>query len=244
MPKGTILGLSRTHVLFIALGGFFLTNAILAELMGGKFIAFAQPGHLIFGIFSPELSVGVLLWPVVFVSTDLINEYLGQRGVRILSFVAAAMLSYAFLVIAFARFMPATPLSGVSEAAFEEVFGLSQWIIVGSLVAFLISQFVDVYVFHKIRQITGDKSLWLRATGSTVVSQLIDSLIVLYIGQALPNDWDMERFFSIAASKYVLKFSVAVAMTPLIYVVHWGIDGFLGKEESQRLMREAAEGSL
>ncbi len=239
VPQAT-RAFSRAHVLFVVLGAFFLTNAILAELMGGKFVSIADPSTRILWFLSPEFSVGVVLWPVVFITTDLINEYLGRRGVRILSIVAASMLAYCFVVIAAARSWPATPLSGVADEHFEAVFSASQWIIVGSIVAFLFSQFVDVYVFHKLRQMTGPKVLWLRATGSTVVSQLVDSVIVLYIGQALPNDWGMDRFISIAASKYVLKFVVAVGMTPVIYAVHEMVDRFLGQAEAEALMEQAA----
>jgi uncharacterized integral membrane protein (TIGR00697 family) len=113
------------------------------------------------------MSVGVIPWPVVFVTTDLVNEYFGRRGVRRLTLLTAAMIAYAFIVLMFAMQVPATPFSGVDGQSFNRVFGQSRWIIVGSLTAFMISQLVDVLVFHSLRRRTGKRMMWLRSTGST-----------------------------------------------------------------------------
>ena len=182
--------------LFIILGGFFIANALIAEIIGAKLFSLEKSlgippaGLMFFGNeFSFNLTAGVMLWPVVFVMTDIINEYFGPKGVRFLSYLAIVLIAYAFVMfmaainLAPADFWAKDYYSGVpdSDKAFSGIFGQSQYIIIASLVAFFVSQILDVYVFHKIKGITGEKNIWLRATGSTLVSQLIDSFIVLFI---------------------------------------------------------------
>ena len=128
----------RKDVVFLVLAGFFITNAIVAELIGGKLVQF-------FGIFTQSL--GIILWPVVFILTDLINEHYGKAGVRKLTYITVALIAYMYILISIGMVVPAVSFSPVSDAAFITVFGQSQWIIVGSIVAFLLSQLVDVYIF-------------------------------------------------------------------------------------------------
>ncbi len=242
--------------LFIVLCGFFVTNALVAEFIGVKIFAvedtlgfpplnwklFGQSGSLM-------LTAGVLLWPVVFVMTDLINEYYGKRAVRILSYLTAGLITYAFLMVFLAiNLVPAGwwvktyETVGVPDmqAAFSQVFGQGLWIICGSLVAFLVGQVLDAGIFHKLRVITGEKQLWLRATGSTLVSQFVDSFVVLYIAFVLgPQKWSMGLFLAVGTVNYCYKFVVAVVLTPLIYLAHYLIDKYLGEELSLKMRLEA-----
>lgn len=185
--------------------------------MGGKLIQW--------GPFA--LSVGVIPWPIVFLSTDLINEYFGRAGVRRLTFLTAVLIAYAFVVVFAAMQVPAASFSPVGDEAFNLVFGQSLWIIVGSIVAFMISQLVDVTVFWFFRDRTGDRFLWLRATGSTVISQGIDTVVVLGIAFLLPGKLTLDQFFSLAATNYTYKLLVAVGSTPLVYVGHRLVGRFL-----------------
>ncbi|WNJ21179.1 queuosine precursor transporter [Pontibacter sp. G13] len=252
--------LKRENLLFIILGGFFVTNALIAEFIGGKIFSleatlgmepvnwtlFGQSG------LSFNLTAGVLLWPVVFIMTDIINEYFGRRGVRLLTFLASGLIAYAFLMVYMA--MEVSPaafwldlhqdIDPNIDVAFGRVFGQGLRIIIGSLTAFLIGQLVDVMVFQRIRKITGEKMLWLRATGSTLVSQLVDSYVVLFLAFYLlpPPEQRMEFGLVIALGvvSYCYKFLMALVLTPLLYVVHWGIDLFLGKELAAKLIERAA----
>ena len=233
--------MNRTQVVFAVLGGFFLTNAIVAEMIGGKLIFVGDPTWKL-GPFGPfAMSVGVIPWPVVFVTTDLVNEYFGRRGVRRLTLLTAAMLAYAYIVLLATMQVPATPFSGVDEASFNRVFGQSRWIIVGSITAFMVSQLIDVLVFHALRRRTGKARLWLRATGSTVVSQLIDSIVVLYIGLALPLGWGANQFVSVMVPNYLVKLLIALAMTPIIYLGHWAVEKYLGHSVAEALAEDAAQ---
>jgi queuosine precursor transporter len=238
---------SRRDVLFLILGGFFLTNAILGEVIGGKLFFLGDPsfqvdlGWFTFGPF--VMSVGVIPWPVVFLTTDLVNEYYGTQGVRRLTFLGIGMVSYVFLVLFAALQIPATPFSPVTSEAFHNVFGQSMWIIVGSLTAFAVSQLTDVLVFHTFRRRTGPGLLWLRATGSTVFSQLVDTFVILAIAFYLPGKITGEQFISTAATQYVYKFTVAVLLTPLIYAGHALAERFLGHALAHELAEKAAQES-
>jgi len=127
------------------------------------------------------------------------------------------------------------------DFAFNKILGQGQRIIVASLAAFLIGQLVDVFVFQKLRKVTGSKMLWLRATGSTLVSQFIDSFVVLYL--AFTGIFSNEQILAIGITNYLYKFTVAILLTPLIYAGHYIIDGYLGKSEAEKLSEESAHQS-
>jgi uncharacterized integral membrane protein (TIGR00697 family) len=222
---------SRKDLVYLILSGLFVCNAILGEVLGGKLI---QVGPYV-------MSMGVLPWPIVFLSTDLMNEYFGKPGVRRLTFLTVALIVYAFLVIYGAIAVPAASVSPVQDHEFSIVFGQSLWIIVGSVVAFLASQLTDVMVFWLFRDRTNGKHLWLRATGSTAVSQIIDTFVILGIAFWLPGKIPTEAFFSLAFANYTYKFLIAVTLTPLIYIAHNAIDRYLGREDVQALILEAVK---
>jgi hypothetical protein len=240
--------MSRKDIVFAILGGFFLTNAVLAELIGGKLIYVGDPSWKLGPLGPFMMSVGIVPWPVVFVTTDLINEYYGRRGVRRLSFLAVAMIAYAFVVLWLTQLIPAAP-GRVDDESYNKIFGQSQWIIVGSITAFLFAQLIDVFVFHMLRRRTGKAMIWLRATGSTVISQLFDTLIVLYIGLYVPSlwtehPWTLEQYFSTAATGYTVKLFVAVGLTPLVYLGHWAVEKYLGHKVAEELAESAARGGF
>lgn len=226
----------RRQVLFMILGGVFLGNALIAEMVGGKLFEVHTPWHTF------VLSCGVIIWPVVFVTSDIINEYFGRAGVKRLSLLAAAVIAYAFFAVWLCQFVEAPSYSPIDDNSFKQVFIQSQWIIVGSITAFLLSQFIDVAVFWIVRRRTGHKYLWLRATGSTLVSQLIDTFVVGFIGLYLPSRLGYSKstdpitflvFLNAALSGYIFKFVIAIASTPALYIVHYFIDRYLGTAADQ-----------
>jgi len=247
----------KKNRLFVILAGIFLTNAIMAELIGVKIFSGEntlgfQPAHLNIMGFTMDfnLTAGAVIWPVVFITSDLINEYFGKPGVKRISYLAAFFIAYSFIVIFFTIKLPpaqwwldANNLDAEGnyfnmDFAFNKILGQGQRIIIGSLAAFLISQLVDVFVFQKLRKLTGQKMLWLRATGSTLVSQFIDSFVVLYI--AFFGVFSGQQIIAIGITNYIYKFSVAILLTPLIYLGHFLIDRYLGKENAQKISEEAA----
>ena len=221
---------TRKQIVFFVLGGFFLTNAILAELTGGKIIV--MPAFGLFGFDKIPLSIGVLPWPVVFIITDLVNEYFGKNGVRKLTFLAVGMIAFTFGVLYVTLQVPTWERSPVTHEQFKAVFGQSMWIIVGSITAFLVSQLVDVVVFVAIKKRTGKRMLWLRATGSTAVSQLIDTFIVQFIGFVVPGNLLLNDFLQVCTGSYLYKLLIAVLITPIIYLAHGLIDRYLAGDET------------
>jgi uncharacterized integral membrane protein (TIGR00697 family) len=213
----------RKNIIFILLAGFFITNAVMGEMLGTKLISI---GPFI-------LSMGIVPWPFVFLGTDLINEYYGRDKVRQLTFLTALLIVYAFILLYLSMQFKASPISPVTDEAFNRVFGQSMWIIAGSLAAFLSSQLVDVVVFWAIRKRTGKKLLWLRATGSTIVSQVIDTFIVAGIAFWLPGKISFASYLSLSSSGYISKLLIAIGLTPFIYLGHIMIDRYLfrGKPE-------------
>ena len=202
------------------------------------------------------MSAGVLTWPIVFVMTDVINEYYGRRGVQFLSYMTVGLICFGFLVIYMAIGVAPNEwwqsISGVVEGkpdesinnmnlAFRKIYGQGLWIIVGSLIAFLIGQIVDVFTFHKIKKLTCENKVWLRATGSTMVSQFIDSFVVLFIAFYIGADWDLVRVLAIGCVNYSYKFLMALLLTPLIYLAHYVIDNYLGHQLAHTLKTEAAK---
>jgi uncharacterized integral membrane protein (TIGR00697 family) len=211
---------SRKNIVFIILAGIFITNAITAEMIGGKLINIA----------GFTLSIGILPWPIVFIVTDLINDYYGKDGVRKLTFLTTGLIIYVFIILYVGLGIKASPISPVKDEQFSAVFQQGNAIIIGSVVAFIISQLLDAAIFSKFKKHTGDKHIWLRATGSTVISQLIDSFIVLGIAFYLPGKINLQEFISIGFTGYFAKLMIAIALTPLIYGSHGIIKKYLSKE--------------
>jgi uncharacterized integral membrane protein (TIGR00697 family) len=254
-----VTGEHRAQRLFVVLAAFFVCNAVLAEFIGVKIFAledtigvapfewnlFGQTGSLNF-------TAGTLLWPIVFVMTDTVNEFYGQKGVRFISWLAVGLILYGF-VFAFAAihlapagwWVGAAQSQGVpdQQAAFAAIFGQGLWTIWGSVIAFLIGQLIDVTVFHRIRRRTGPRLVWLRATGSTAISQFVDSFVVLYIAFVLgPQKWTTDLFLAVGTLNYAYKMLAALALIPVLYLMRALIHGWLGREQAQR-MSDAAAGA-
>jgi uncharacterized integral membrane protein (TIGR00697 family) len=229
---------SRKDLVYLVLTAFFISNAILAELIGGKliYIPLELPW---FG--KPAASIGVIPWPIVLVATDIMNEYFGREGVKRITLITVAMISYCFVILYLAMQVPAASFSPVNDETFKIVFGQSMWIIFGSIIAFAVSQLIDVTVFWFVRERTKGKMLWLRTTGSTVVSQLIDSVLIIGIAFWLPGKVQTSDFINVAMTNYSYKLIIAIAMTPLIYLIHNMIDRYLGKEANQMIETSAKE---
>ncbi len=240
--------------LFVFFSAFFVANALIAESIGTKLFSLEKllgvpPAN--FTMFGQSglaftLTCGVLLWPLEFVMTDIINEFYGPRAVRRISVIAVGLISYAFVMYYMAIGIPPADFwvaSGTDKGipdmqkAFSGVFGQGMRIIVGSIVAFLVSQMVDVWVFHKIKKRTGEKHIWLRATGSTVVSQLIDSYIVLFIAFSGVFPW--QQILAIGVMNYTYKFLVAILLTPLLYPIEARIEKYLGQDVTRKMKLSA-----
>ena len=238
----------RNNIFFI-LSGIFITNAIIAEILGTKIFEFDF-------ILNFNMSVGVIIWPVVFITTDIINEYFGKKGIKKISYFTILLIIYVFIIIYMStKLTPNNYWLNINNVdnhgnpfnidyAYNIIFLQSTGIIIGSIIAFLIAQILDVIIFHKLKRMTKGKFIWLRATGSTLISQFIDSFVVLFIAFYLlaPNDktWSLSQVFSVGFDNYTFKFIIAILITPLIYLAHYLIDNYMGETLAKKCKNKAS----
>ena len=239
---------NKLNNIFIILTGIFITNAIIAEILGTKIFDFSFLKNF-------SLSVGVLIWPIVFITTDIINEYFGKSGVKKISYFTIILILYVFLIVFLStKLTPNTYWLNINSTdnsgnpfdidyAYNTIFLQSTGIIIGSVFAFLIAQLLDVFIFQKIKKITKGKFIWLRATGSTLISQLIDSFVVLtiafYFLAPEGKEWSINQVFVVGFDNYTFKFFVAIIITPFIYLAHYLIDSYLGNDLADKAKEQA-----
>jgi uncharacterized integral membrane protein (TIGR00697 family) len=227
----------------------FLTNAIVAEIIGVKIVSIERtlgfsPLHweTPWGeLWDLNQTAGALNWPLVFITSDIINDYFGKKGVRFISFTTALFIAFSFLIIYTATLLvPADFWVEVNKgsenfninSAFARIFRQGLGIILGSLSAFLVSQIIDAFVFEKIKSRTGSKHIWLRATGSTLISQLMDSVLVIGIAFYAFGNWTFAQWMNVSFNNYFYKFIIAILFTPVLYLAHWAIEKYLAKDKS------------
>ncbi|MBX3364870.1 MAG: queuosine precursor transporter [Phycisphaeraceae bacterium] len=215
---------SRQQLVYVWLAGVYITSLLLANIVGVKMFAFQttwwplEDGLLMH-------TMGMLPFPITFLLTDLLNEYYGKKAARRVAYIAFSMAALAWVLIWVSRALPTHEgIPGTAtKDAFEIIFGGASLMYLASIVAFLCGTLIDIVLFGVFKRLTRGRFVWLRATGSTVISQLFDSLIIsllfFYVFQLLEgNNPNLRDAINIAFTGYVLKFLIAVAMTPGIYL--------------------------
>jgi len=247
---------ARRQTLLVHLCSLFVGFFVAAELLGAKLWTFR-----LFGLGPSDIGLGdgpggfvatagILAFPLTFILTDIINEYFGLRMVRLFTIVAIAVNLLLQPVVQAAIRVPAVSFTeGVSSEQVQEAYSLAlgqTWAIVAaSLVAFALGQLLDAKVFTWLRHLTGGKMLWLRAQGSTVVSQLVDSFVVIFLAFVIlpaaigTSHMSMRAAAEISTTNYVYKFLIAVGITPVLYGVHALVDRYLGAAEAHALVHAA-----
>lgn len=216
--------LSRSQQLYVYLSAIFVASLLLGDLIGGK--AFDVRVHLGWLEYRQPMSVGLFAFPVTFLLTDVVNEFYGHRGAQFLTFLGMWMAIFAFVVLNVSQLPAAEPNSYYQDPEFNRIFGIGGKLFIASIIAYLLGQFLDIHVFRFWKMLTESRHLWLRATGSTVVSQVVDTFVInflfWYVFPAVSNagpralSWVTTK----AVGEYVLKLVIAIGLTPLIYGVH------------------------
>jgi uncharacterized integral membrane protein (TIGR00697 family) len=217
----------RTRV-YLYLCAVFLTALLIGDTIGAKLFTVTIP--LGFTTLPATLSVGAIWFPITFLLTDVINEFYGSEGARTITFIGFWMALFSFFAIFVARQIPAAPFSPISQKTFDGVFGNANRIFFASLCAYLIAQLVDISIFQFARRLTQSRHIWLRSTGSTLVSQLIDTLVVTYV--AFSGQLEPTQLRRAAVTSYIVKVLLAVGLTPAIYALHGLLHRRLGMHEA------------
>lgn len=218
--------LDKRMMLFVVLAGVFVTSLIVGDIIGVKLFEV----HL--GPITAVMSAGMLPFPVTFLLTDILNEFYGKKAARFITWVGFFMALFAFAIIAISVRVPWAPLteakdfSGTVAGSYNNVFAGSQRILVASMIAYLVGQFCDISIFNQLKKMSSNRLLWLRATGSTVVSQLIDTVVVQFV--AWSGVLATSTIVSIIYTSYAVKLLVAVGLTPLVYAGHALLQRYLG----------------
>jgi len=249
---------AREQVLAYVLCALFVGFFVAAEVLGGKLFRFT-----FFGLGPDDLGLGdgtefaatagILAFPLTFVMTDIVNEYYGRPIVRLFTWIGIGVNLLLQPVIRAAIAVPAISFTpGITDQdmqrGFEIAFGQTTSIVVASLCAFALAQWLDVQVFTWLRRATGGKYLWLRAQGSTIVSQVADTFVVIFLAFVLiprltgGEPWTVANATSVSLTNYVYKFVLAVGITPVLYLVHAAVDAYLGKEAAEALVHHAHPG--
>lgn len=200
--------MDRKQRFFIFLTALFVAALVSGDFIGGKFFTFA-------GL---TFSAGVIPFPLTFVLTDVVHEFYGQEGARRLTYAGLFAAVFVWLVISLALSLPTANGSPVSDEVFRGAFGVSSRLYLASLAAYMVGQLLDISIFQLFRRMTGHRLIWLRATGSTVLSQAVDSLSVSFV--FLVGTRPMHFIVSNAANNYLGKLAMAILLTPLVYAGH------------------------
>lgn len=198
---------------FLALASLFLASLVTCNLVANKFLTV----DLGFKVFT--LSAGALPYPITFLATDLLSELYGRRRASLVVWSGFVALGFTLLALWAGDQFRAIPDSPVSDAVYTAAFQNAPRVIAASMTAYLIAQLVDVRLFHFWRDLTGGRHLWLRNNASTILSQLLDSLlVVLVLFWGVRPAGDMA---AIVVDLWLFKTLVALADTPLFYLGTW-----------------------
>ena len=212
--------LTTPQRLYLWITAAFVTCLLVADLIGSKLFSVHVLG------FDVLHSVAMIPFPVTFLLTDLLNEYYGKAAARRVVYIGLASAGLCFVFLLVGDVMPIASISPITQDQYDAVFGNARLMYVASLTAYLIGSMLDIFAFGAIKRLTGGRWLWLRATGSTVISQMVDSFVVTAIffgsrktlGDGSPVT--LRAILAIAATGYTLKFFIAIGLTPLIYAGH------------------------
>ena len=211
---------AASQKLFVYMCAIFVACLLLGDVIGGKIIRTPLG----------PISVGIIPFPVTFVLTDIVNDFYGRRGARFLTMLGFYMALLAWVLLQVTTLMPVDGSTYFTQSEYAKVFGGSAQLFVASMLAYLVGQFLDIHVFHFWKAITQSRHLWLRSTGSTIFSQAIDTVTINVIFGRVTAAWTWGFIGAKIGREYVIKFVVAVLLTPAIYAVHGAVVRGLGIE--------------
>ncbi len=199
--------------LYLFLATLFITALIVCNLIANKFIV------LDLGFKEFRISAGVLPYPITFLITDILSEIYGRKKTNRVVMMGFAALVFTLFILWLGSMFPAIDSSPVSDELYETAYGNSWRVIMSSMVAYLVAQLVDVRLFHFWKDLTGGKHLWLRNNASTVLSQLVDTTLVVCVLFVGTMEW--KDIGALIYDGWLFKAGTALLDTPLLYMATW-----------------------
>ncbi|RFN59649.1 queuosine precursor transporter [Marixanthomonas ophiurae] len=197
--------------IYLILGALFIASLVVSNLIFQKFFYWD-----FFGIYTFEISVGILPYPITFLITDIISEVYGKKKANQVVTAGIFASFFSLLIIYTSAAVPATDWSPIDDALFDKVFGATAIAVLASMLAYLFAQYIDIQIFHFWKRLTKGKHLWLRNNFSTFFSQFIDTFTVLFLLCSFGKiDWAL--FGGLLLSGFLFKVLVAACDTPFLY---------------------------
>ena len=202
--------------IFLILAAIFIASLVVSNLIFQKFFSWD-----FFGIYTFEISVGILPYPITFLVTDVISEIYGKKKANQVVITGIFASAFSLLIVFLSDAAPATSWSPVGNEIFHQVFGLSGLAVFASAMAYLVAQFVDIRIYHFWKVKTKGRHLWLRNNFSTITSQFLDTFSVLFLLCSFGViEWDL--FGILLLNGFLFKLLVAFTDTPILYIcVYW-----------------------
>lgn len=197
--------------IYLILGALFISSLVASNLIFQKFFYWD-----FFGVYTFEISVGILPYPITFLITDIISEIFGKRKANQIVTAGIFASFFSLLIVYTAGKVPATAWSPINNEIFDKVFGATAIAVFASMIAYLFAQYIDIQIYHFWKKVTKGKHLWLRNNFSTFSSQFIDTMtVLLLLCSANIIDWD--RFTILLINGFLFKILVAALDTPILY---------------------------
>lgn len=198
--------------IYLILGALFVASLVASNLIFQKFFYWD-----FFGLYTFEISVGILPYPITFLITDIISEVYGKRKANQIVTIGIFASFFSMLIVFVSGIVPATDWSPVSNTLFNKVFGATAIAVLASMLAYLFAQYIDIQLFHFWKRLTKGKHLWLRNNFSTFLSQFVDTFTVLILLCSFGKiEWKL--FSSLLLSGFLFKVLIAALDTPLLYL--------------------------
>lgn len=213
---------SHAEVLYLILASLFITSLVTSNLIFQKFFSWSP-----FGLYTFELSVGIIAYPVTFLITDVISEIFGRKRANRVVIAGLFASAFALIIVIVASESQATSWSPVDNPEFKKVFGFTYIAVAASLAAYLLAQFIDVQLFHFWKRQTNGKHLWLRNNASTFTSQFVDTFVIISLLTAF-EVIDPELYFALIINGFLFKVIFALFDTPFAYLLVFGMRKYFG----------------
>lgn len=216
--------------LYLILAALFIALLVAGNLIFQKFFTWN-----FFGLYTFEISVGILPYPITFLITDIISEIFGKKKAN--RVVLSGLFATVFLlgIVYLADAVPATSWSPIQNETFHEVFGFTVIAVGASMVAYLLAQLVDIRIYHFWKKLTNGRHLWLRNNASTMFSQFVDTLTVLLLLCSFGIiEWT--GFSDLLLSGFLFKILVAAIDTPFLYTAVFGIRKYFNLDIKDELL--------